>query len=72
VKLEEIVRLNDIYSVKSLPEILEKVQDSLEQRLHYVKNEDREFEEEIKKIKPLDIGKIYNNFLSSKRHRGTD
>ncbi len=69
MKLEEIVRLNDIYSVKSLPEILAKVQDGLEQRLQYVKNEDREFEEEIKKNKPLDIGKIYNNFLSNKRGR---
>ena len=71
-KLIEFVRLNDIYSVKSLSQIFVKVKEMLESRLVHVKkdvNENREFIDEFKKNKPLDITKIYDSFVSRKRGR---
>jgi hypothetical protein len=61
--------LHDIYSVKSLPEILFKVRETLEQRLNLVKTDVKEFQEELKKNIPLDIEKIYHDFLNNKRGR---
>jgi hypothetical protein len=71
-KLIEFVRLNDIYSVKSLPQIFVKVKEMLENRLVHVKkdiNENREFIDEFKKNKPVDITKVYDSFVNRKRGR---
>ena len=68
-KLEEIVRLNDIYSVKSFNDILYKAQGELKVRLGYNKSEEKEFKEELKKNKRFDIIKEYKDYLNKKRGR---
>jgi hypothetical protein len=64
-----MLRLNDIYSVKSFKDVLTEIQAQLEKRLKYSKNDDDEFEEELKKNKPFSFSKVYKDFLSLKRLR---
>jgi hypothetical protein len=69
LKLQEMLRLNDIYSVKSFKDVLTEIQRQLEKRLKYSKNENDEFEEELQKNKPFSFSKVYKDFLCLKRLR---
>jgi len=66
-----MIKLNDIYSVKTLDEILAKIKTSLESKVKLVKSDDTEdlLQEEFKKNTPLNLSKIYKNFLTKKRER---
>jgi len=67
--LEEYIRFTDIYSIKSLNEILRKVKLEIESAILKDVDDDLSFREEVKKAKPLDIIKSYKEFLKNKRGR---
>jgi hypothetical protein len=67
--LEEYIRFTDIYSIKSLNEILKTLKVEIEGALLCDDDEEKLFVEEIKKSKPFDIIKSYKDFLKQKRGR---
>jgi hypothetical protein len=71
--MEDYIKFTDIYSIKSLREILTQVRDEIQISLNKIIKSDEdcenEFNEEVKKLKPLDIVKSYREFLQQKRSR---
>jgi hypothetical protein len=70
--LEEYIRFTDIYSIKSLNQILNQVKLEIEIAIVKDDDEDKTFQEEIKKAKPFDIIKSYRDFLKKKRGRNQE
>lgn len=67
--LEEYIRFTDIYSIKSLNEILNRVKSEIESAISKDDDEDTTLQEEIKKAKPYDIIKTFREYLKKKRGR---